>query len=263
MRLRYVLLLAGLPILFATPVRAQSFIHVPSDMGLQPAIEAVLDGGIIEIAAGTYAAPAGNGFAIADKAKQFTIRAASGATVVLDGQASGFIFSFINSSLGAGRPVTFEGLTFDRGISTTDGRAGGITLQRAQGTFLNCKFTNNNGNATNVGGGAVLVGVGSTAFFSGCLWQNNRATAAGSAIEIGSFSRVFVHDSEFLTNRTNFPNHSHVAAGGAIHMGDSVLDVTNSRFIGNESGYVGGAIYAIGTWADPVTTPAAEVTIAD
>ncbi|RLC77067.1 MAG: hypothetical protein DRI61_12180, partial [Chloroflexi bacterium] len=61
-----------------------SIIRVPQDADLQTAIWLVGDGGVIEISGGTYPSPNG-GFVICDLGKSFTIRAAPGETVVLDG----------------------------------------------------------------------------------------------------------------------------------------------------------------------------------
>ena len=118
-------------------------LRVPADVAtLQTAIQQVTNGGVIEIAAGSYASPAG-GFSINNQAKTFTIRAASGATVVLDGGGTRDVLRLINNSLASGRPVTFERLTFANGRSTSEGIAGGVTLQHAQATFDHCVFQNN------------------------------------------------------------------------------------------------------------------------
>ena len=53
------------------------------------------------------------------------------------------------------------------------------------------------------------------------------------------------------------------SAGGAIHVGNADLLVSNSSFVGNEAGFVGGGIYAIGTWQSPVTTPRSVIQVAN
>jgi hypothetical protein len=80
---------------------------------------------------------------------------------------------------------------------------------------------------------------------------------------IGEQSTVYIHGSRFVNNRTNLPGHSPTAAGGGIHVGNSRVRVTNTRFENNQAGYVGGAFYAIGTWNDPVTTPQADIIVAN
>jgi len=64
-------------------------------------------------------------------------------------------------------------------------------------------------------------------------------------------SEVTIEDSQFLDNRVDLPNHNPTSSGGAIHVGNSVLNVTRTRFEGNRAGFAGGAIYAIGLWDDP------------
>ena len=86
----------------------ESIIRVPQDVAnLQTAIDQVPNGGVIEIAAGTYASPSG-GFRINNKHKGFTIRAASGASVVLSGGNSRDILRFQNSYISEGGPVLFK-----------------------------------------------------------------------------------------------------------------------------------------------------------
>lgn len=243
--------------------QSENILHVPGDLAsLQDAIYAVSDGGIIELAAGIYFAPE-DGFRINDLGKGFTIRAVSGATVVLDGGGNYDILRFINSSLSHGKPVTFEGITFANGRSTTHGVAGGVSLHSAQATFINCTFRDNQGAQSSTGGGGVLVAVRSTAFFIDCTWENNTATQFGGGLAVEDYSRVYIHSSTFTNNRTNIPGHSVTAAGGGIHVGNSTLRVSETLFEGNQAGYVGGAIYAIGTWTDPVSTPQSDVIIVD
>jgi hypothetical protein len=245
------------------PAAHAALIRVPTDVPtLQGAIQQVANGDVIEIAAGTYASPAG-GFTISSQPKAFTIRAASGATVVLDGGNTRDVLRLINSSVAAGRPVTFEGLTFANGRSTSDGIAGGVTLHQAQATFVQCVFQNNRGDQTSTGGGGTLVGLGSTAFFTDCQWIGNSAKNSGGGLAITGQSKAYVHASQFTGNRTNLPGHSPIAMAGGIYVGDATLRVSNTRFVGNQAGYVGGALYAIGTWTSPVSTPQSDVVVSN
>jgi hypothetical protein len=224
-----------------------SFIKVPQDASLQEAIYRVDEGGIIEISGGIYPSPAG-GFVISDLGKSFTIRAKQGEEVVLFGNNSNEIITFINTNKSSGRLVIFEGLTFANGLAMSDGRAGAVTMQRAQARFVNCAFRYNKGEQTSTGGGAVLVALGSEATFENCIWEGNSAKNFGGALAANDSADVSVYNSRFLNNRTNLPLHSPTAAGGAIHIGNSSVRVYNSEFIGNQAGYVGGAVYAIGNW---------------
>src|SRR6185436_9800345 len=77
-------------------------VRVPQDVrDLQSAIGSVGNGGTIELAAGTYPSPAA-GFRIANAGKRFTLRAAPGARVVLDGGGSRPILDFANGDRSRG-----------------------------------------------------------------------------------------------------------------------------------------------------------------
>jgi hypothetical protein len=237
-------------------------VRVPQDAAtVQAAIAAVPDGGVIEIAAGTYLAPAG-GFVINDLGKRFTVRAADGAAVTLTGGGTRDILRFANTSLGSGRPVVFERLTFSSGLSTTDFIGGAVTLARADATFLSCAFQNNAANPSLTGGGALWID-GSRVFFHDTLWTGNTSKNYGAGLVVFNGARVYIHDSVFLNNRTNLPGHAGNATGGGIHLADATLRVTNTRFEGNQAGYVGGAIYAFGTWTNPLATPRADLIVSN
>jgi hypothetical protein len=239
----------------------QSVIHVPSDTAdLQAAINLVSDGGVIELANGTYPAPAG-GFSILNIGKSFTIRAASGANVVLDGGGTHNILRFMNSNPSPGTSVVFENITFTNGYSALNGDSAGVTMQYAQATFINCVFSNGRGVASENSAGGIAVAFYSTALFINCQWIGNTTTSYGAGLAVGAHSKVYIHQSRFINNRANPPGHSSMAAGGAIHVGNSILRVSNSYFEGNQAGYVGGGIYAIGTWNDATTDPQTDVLV--
>ncbi|MEM1552105.1 MAG: hypothetical protein QXH03_05520 [Candidatus Bathyarchaeia archaeon] len=223
-------------------------IRVPQDVSdLQVAINQVSDGGVIEISGGTYYSPSG-GFIISDASKSFTMRAKQGEEVVLSGGNSNEIVTFINSDKSKGGLVTFKDLIFANGYADRDGRAGAITMQRAQARFINCVFRNNQGRQPNTGGGGVLVALGSDAVFENCVWEGNSARNFGGALAVNDAASVTIYGGRFLNNRTNPSDHSQTAAGGAIHIGNSTVRIYNSEFIGNQAGYVGGAVYATGNW---------------
>lgn len=227
---------------------AQALIRVPSQATLQQAIGNVSDGGVIEIAAGTYPAPAG-GFIIFSTQKRFTIRAAAGATVVLSGAGSN-ILHFSNTSTTTGRPVTFERLTFSGGTSNVANVGGAVTLVRADATFIGCTFQNNAATETNGGGGAIL-SLYSSVFIVDSVFSGNNARRFGGALGISGGSRATIHNTQFVNNRVNLPNHYPHSLGGAIFLLDSELRFTNTRFENNQAGFSGGAIYSFGSWTTP------------
>lgn len=246
---------------------AQPVIHVPSDYAtLQAAISSINtapeDGTIIEMAAGTY--DYGTFISISNKPYRFTVRAAQGATVVLSGGGTHDLIRFLNTNLGTGRPVVFERIVFANGFSSTDGIAGAILMNMAEATFVSCTFQNNVVNAPNQGGGVYLSG--SRGHFIDVLWTGNSSKNWGAALAAVAGSTVYVHNSRFVNNRTNLPNHLPYSSGGAIFATDSnsafaavVLRITNTRFEGNQAGYVGGAIYTYGYWTSPESVPKVDL----
>src|SRR4051794_26947655 len=133
---------------------SNALIHVPQEATLDAAIGRVTDGGVIEISAGTYPSPA-NGFFINNARKGFVVRAASGATVVIDGGGSRKLLRFINSNTARGKRVTFQRIIFQNGYSADINVAGGVTLSAAEAVFQQCQFVNNRAVSAATGGGAV------------------------------------------------------------------------------------------------------------
>ena len=241
----------------ASPAAAQSLVRVPQDRDLQGAINAVNDGGAIEIAGGTYTSPA-NGWQIANERKGFTVRAAAGAQVVLDGGRSHRILRYENSARSRGKLVTFERLTFRNGAANAGGSGGGVTLTQAEALFRACVFEDNAASAAS-DYGAVRVSTGSDVTFAGCTFRNNLSRVRGGAVAVEHADAVF-QGCTFTGNRVNAPGHDPGSAGGAVYVLDSTVRVADSHFEGNEAGWVGGALYAIGLWTDGVS-PAADVQV--
>jgi hypothetical protein len=242
------LLPAILFVLVATGIaNAQQIIHVPADApSLQAAINTVSNGGIVELAAGSYNAPNG-AFTIYGGTKGFTIRAATGASVSLNGQGSTDILRFTDST----HPMMFERLTFINGATQNPFIGGALTLVNVQARFVSCTFQNNSANAGT--GGGVLWIAASGVVFQDCTFDGNTSNIYGGAMSASDGSRVFVSGSRFLNNRTNLPGHVGNSAGGAIYGVDSFIQVSGSAFDNNQAGYAGGAIYLSGAWDRPVS----------
>jgi hypothetical protein len=227
---------------------ANTLVRVPQDAAsLDAAIQTVSAGGTIEMAAGTYATPA-SGFSIknANARKSFIIRAAAGAVVALDGGGSRSLVRIVQNT---GQLVIFENITFQNGFTTDISSTGGVTLTRAHAEFHNCAFLNNRSALPATGGGAVGVLDGSSATFVNTAFHDNSAPNWGGAMVVRSGSVAAVQGGEFLRNRTNLPGHQPNSAGGAVYVLDATLNVFGTLFANNEAGFVGGAIYAIGTWS--------------
>src|SRR5262249_2674208 len=110
--------------------RKGKLVRVPKDAkDLQTAIRLVKDGDAIELRGRTYSSD--NGFSISNLGKAFTIRAAQNATVILDGKGKGPILRFKNGNRSRGKRVTFEGITFQNGVTTTEGEGGAVTVSAA------------------------------------------------------------------------------------------------------------------------------------
>jgi hypothetical protein len=240
--------------------RKARVIRVPKDIkDLPTALRSIQDGDIIEMAQGTYAAPS-KGFSISNLGKAFTLRAAAGATVILDGKGTGTILRFRNGSRSRGKRVTFERLIFQNGFSNTEGDGGAATIVAAEARFVDCKFLNNAASGRTTGGGAVRVLTGSDATFVNTEWRGNSSANRGGALEI-LFSTVAVQGGSLVENRTNLPGHKPTASGGAIYVLDGTLRVSDARFERNQAGWVGGAVYAFGNWTEPVDVPKSDLTI--
>ncbi|HEV7786293.1 MAG TPA: right-handed parallel beta-helix repeat-containing protein, partial [Thermoanaerobaculia bacterium] len=227
---------------------ANNLVRVPQDAAtLDVAIQTVSAGGTIEMAGGIYASPAG-GFSIknANARKSFVIRAAAGAGVALDGGGSRSLVRIVQNT---GQLVIFENITFQNGFTADVSAAGGVTLTRAHAEFHNCAFLGNRSGLPATGGGAVGVLDSSSATFVSSSFHDNSAPNWGGAMVVRSSSVAVVQGGEFLRNRTNLPGHQPNSAGGAIYVLDATLNVSGTLFANNEAGFVGGAIYAIGTWS--------------
>jgi hypothetical protein len=222
-------------------------VRVPQDSRtLDAAIGRVADGGAIEMAAGTYPSPP-NGFSINNARKGFTVRAAAGATVAIDGGGSRNLLRFVNSARARGKRVIFQGLTFQNGYSADVNEAGGVTLSAADAGFRSCTFVNDRAASTTTGGGAVAVLAGSSASFVNSVFRGNSSPLRAGALEVRA-SAVTIQGGSFTANRTNLPGHNPISYGGAIVVIDGSLNVTGTRFDANQAGWVGGALFAIGSW---------------
>ena len=227
---------------------------------LQQAINDATEGDVLELAAGTYAAPSGS-FTIYNS-KGFTLRAAAGANVVLDGGGTTDLVRLANVTAGTGHPVTFERLTFSNASNTANNTFGGaMTLDKTEAVFRNCTFNNNQSNPATTGGGAHWINA-SVVYFQSCTWTNNSSKNYGGAVSMLN-SRVYFRDCNFSGNRSDVPGHKANATGGAIHVDSCTLRIANTRFENNRAGFIGGAIYTIGHWNDTSSAPVVDLVVSD
>jgi len=233
------------------PQASGPLLRVPQSVPtLGQALRQVGNGGIVELAAATYSAPAA-GFKVSNAHKSFTIRAAPGAAVILDGGGQHPVFVLRNTARSRGGLIVFQDLVFRNGGGGSPTTSPGVTVERGAARFVRCRFENNVG-AAGADGGGVKVRAGSDASFIGCRFTGNSSPIAGGAMMIDE-SNVQVLRGSFVGNRVNPPDHDPSSHGGAISVVDGTLRVSSALFQGNQAGWVGGAIYAIGT---PNATPA-------
>lgn len=256
---RLVSVAALLAALLAAPPATAEVITVTNSSQFQLAFLTVAEGDVIELAAGTYVSPV-SGFEIFNPGRSFTIRAVVGASVVLTGEGTHPVLEFQNTYTEPNVSLVFENLVFADGLSTQDGIAGGVTLVHATATFVSCVFRDCAVESDTTGGGGAAVFSDSIAHFIDCEFNGNSARAEGGALKVGGASFAAIHDSRFIANRTNVPNHRRSAAGGAIHVGNASAMISNCRFEANRSGFAGGALYVIGSW-DGTSTYAGDALV--
>ena len=181
--------------------------------------------------------------------KNLTITSASAATHIIDGNDSTRIF-LIN----AGRTILLDELTLQNGHSAEDGGA----INMAQGTLTMTNVTLQNHIATGVGGALSVSPNAGTAnvYLTNVDFINNHAEDdfnSGGAIHASANSgrtiNLWIAGSNFTGNiGGQISAEERDGYGGAISAttldGNSTLnlDIRNSTFISNESGY-SGAIY--------------------
>jgi predicted outer membrane repeat protein len=234
-------------------------LRVPQDVAtLTQALRLVANGAVIQLAAGSYPAPPA-GFRISNARKSFTIRAAADGAAILDGGGQHPVLVLRNTARSRGGLIIFQGLVFRGGGGGSATTSPGVTVDQAAARFVRCRFENNAG-AAGADGGGVKVRHGSDASFVGCSFTGNSSPVAGGAMMIGT-SNVQVTRGAFVANRVNPPDHDPTSHGGAISVVDGNLQVSDALFQGNQAGWVGGAIYAIGTTTATPATPHTSVSV--
>lgn len=238
---------------------AQQVIPVSSTAAFQAAINSVPNGGIIELAQGSYSAPSG-GFTMFDSSKGFTVRAQNG-QVTLTGSGSTDIVRIGNHTAGTGRVITFSGITFENGVTATDFIGGALTLAFTEAQFLDCTFRNNKANPGTTGGGAQWID-SSVVSFQRCTWAGNQSKNYGAGFSALK-SSVSIDNSRFTSNLANVPGHKSNANGGALVARASTVRISGTAFDDNHAGYVGGAIYTFGDWGTPESVPAVNLVVSN
>jgi hypothetical protein len=244
---------------------------VPEDCAtVAAAVAAAGDGATIDVAAGV--APLGGApLVLSNLGRALTLRARSAGATTFSGGGASPIVVVENASAGSGRPIAFEGIRFAGGSSSTGNRAGGVTLSRAEASFVDCEFEDNEQTHASTGGGALVLVAGSRALVARSRFEGNRARNNGGAIYAvrGAGSppvSLWLHDSELIGNSTAGAGFTSTSAGGAIYARDAAVRIADSRFEANLAGRAGGAVYAFGSWGTApecdFTAPSADLVVA-
>lgn len=178
-----------------------------TDAAMDNAKLANINGATFHLAAGTYNWGPDAAINIdAGETISFTIKGESGTIFTGDDDADGTGDHRI-LSLGGNMNVTFDRISFEKGI--VDGDGGGVKISSGDWVFRDCSFSNNsalNGGAIYIDGGAIAL--------NGCTLSSNTATTTvdqfgGGAIFMRGGAVVSIEDSDFTSNSTT-------SCGGAI-----------------------------------------------
>jgi predicted outer membrane repeat protein len=243
-----------------TASSAPRVIEVPRQIGtLTAALAAVPNGGVVELAAGHYNAPT-TGFKISNPRRSFTVRAAQGAVVTLEGEGKHPVMVLRNNTRALGGLIVFQNIRFMHGGGGNVTTSAGVTVDQARARFSGCTFEDNVG-AKGIDGGGMKVRNGSVATFQNSTFRGNSSTIAGGALSIWE-STVVIRGGSFVNNQANLLGSDPTSHGGAITMSDGTLTVTSVLFQANQANWVGGAIYAVGNWTATPSVAHSQVTIA-
>jgi predicted outer membrane repeat protein len=201
---------------------------------IQAAINASVDGDVVELTDGVFKGPENRDVDYHGKA--ITVRSQSGQPelCIIDCEGSpeslhrGFVFQ-------SGEPASaiLEGVTIvngQRAHPIEGGNAGAVYISGASPSFFNCRFVSNNARF----GGAVDANQGVVTFVD-CEFRENTSSVGGAVVlRAGEYSFI---GCSFEANRT-------LETGGALDVGGSGVTVTASScsFLNNGGGVEGGAI---------------------
>lgn len=206
------LTLAVLITLLPASAALAEVLQVPShaNPSIQDAIDAAVDGDMIQLAAGVY-------FERIDlSGKAVTLAGDPAGGSVLDGDGAGPVVTISN---GEGRGTLLTNLEIRNGAAVL---GGGLEVLNASPTIKNCSI--HDCSATGAGGGAAFGG--GRPLLAGCtFWKNN--AELGGAIAVTS-ADVELELCVFQLNRAT-------DGGGAIYVADASLWARQSRFQDNEA----------------------------
>jgi predicted outer membrane repeat protein len=222
---------------------------------IQDAINAAVDGDVVELGEGTFTGQGNR--ALRYKGKAITVRSRSGspANCIIDceGASRGFEFGYGDDSLatvdgvtvsngaayrggaiqfsGGGLGLSIHGCVFERNAGT---EGGGIYVGSPGPKIESCVFRMN----TAAAGGALLVD--SRTQVRGCTFEGNEARSGGAIFCLTR--QMDLWDCTFRANSTG--SASEFVDGGAISCWHSTFRAQDCEFLENETAGCGGALFA-------------------
>jgi len=176
-------------------------------------INAVVDGGNVTVAAGTYyeniTLPVG---------KNVAVEGAGALATIIVGSGSGTVITANN----VGPNTKLDGFTITNGNASLAG--GGIYINACSPTITNCIVANNTGpNAAGIF--IYLLSLSSKPVISNCLIKNNTATSNGGGIYVAGSGKPTILNCTIVNNTAS--------NGGGIYNASSASSITNTIIYGN------------------------------
>lgn len=216
-------------------VSAATYVVRPGGDGdfptIQSAIDAALDGDIIQLTTGTFTGSGNRGVQFFGKA--ITVRSAldDPTTCIIDCEDFAVGFLFMDDETSAS---ILRGVTIRRGRSAI---AGGIRIRSSDPTIINCHFIENTC-ATGFGGGGINASI-SGATIRGCLFERNFTALGGGGIWCENAPGPTIEDCVFRENRAvSAP----FGSAGAIYVEECAPSILGCTIYRNEVDAGSGAI---------------------
>lgn len=202
---------------------------------IQDAVDSVIAGGTVNIAAGNYA----EGSRI-DITKNITIQGDGAAATILSGQD---LYTVLDVS-GSTTEAIINGLTVTRGLSEGVNSGGAGIRSQADLTLNDCAIR---GNVSRNGGGGIYNALQSaTLTLNRCTLSGN--TASNDPINAAGIGGAILNIGTLVLNNSTLSGNYARNDGGAINSqgSASVVEINHSTIVGNDSDDIVGGVYFTG-----------------